>query len=101
MIENIEQMRLRQGINDEELREIIRGLRVGDLVKLTFLTTTMTCSGETLSVRVTQISGDTFLGKLADSPALPALSKLRRGSSVAFKTEHIHSVPKGLQVHGQ
>jgi hypothetical protein len=100
VIENIEEMRRRQGIEDDELRETIRSLRIGDFVKLTFLATPMTCAGETLLVRVTQINGDTFTGKLADRPALPALYKLRPGSSVAFKTEHIHSVPKGLPAHG-
>jgi hypothetical protein len=95
VIENIEEMRLRQGIHDDELRQTILRLRVGDIVKLTFSTTQMTCAGETLSVRVTQIKGDMFRGKLAVRPALPALSTLRLGSSVAFKSEHIHSVPTG------
>src|SRR5436309_2910036 len=36
-IENIEAMRLLEGIDDVELREGIRGLAVGDLVKLTLL----------------------------------------------------------------
>ena len=34
-IEDIEQMRIREGIDDVELREAIRKLVVGDLVKLT------------------------------------------------------------------
>ena len=34
-IENIEAMRLRQGIDDVELRAAIRGLGVGDSVRLT------------------------------------------------------------------
>src|SRR5437764_1036180 len=37
-IEDIEEMRQRQGIDDAELREAIRGLEVGDLVRLTLLT---------------------------------------------------------------
>src|SRR5262249_55336473 len=95
VIESIEEMRLRQGIHNDELRETILGLRVGDFVKLTFSTTRMTCAGETLLVHITQIKGDLFRGKLADNPVLPALSTLRQGSSVTFKSEHIHSVPKG------
>jgi hypothetical protein len=95
VIENIEEMRLRQGIHDDELRQTVLRLRVGDVVKLTFSTTKMTCAGETLLVRVTQIKGELFRGKLADRPALPALSSLRVGSSVVFKSEHIHSVPRG------
>jgi hypothetical protein len=91
-IEDIEQKRLRAGIDDVELRSGIRGLHVGDIVKLTFLTGTT--SFETLSVRITSISGSGFRGKLADSPVSPALSHLRVGSPVAFAAAHIHSLVK-------
>ncbi len=91
-IEDIEQRRLRAGIDDVELRSEIRGLHVGDVVKLTFLTGATTF--ETLSVRITRISGPAFRGKLADSPATSALSQLRAGSPVAFAAVHIHSVVK-------
>jgi hypothetical protein len=50
-IEDIEQRRRRAGIDDVELRSEIRGLRVGDVVRVTFLTGTT--SFETLSVRIT------------------------------------------------
>jgi hypothetical protein len=36
-IEDIEEMRRQEGIDDVELRKAIRGLHVGDSVKLTFL----------------------------------------------------------------
>jgi hypothetical protein len=91
-IEDIEQRRLRAGIDDVELRSEIRGLQVGDFVKLTFLTGAT--SFETLSVRITSISGSAFRGKLADRPVAPALSKLRAGSPVAFTAAHIHSLGK-------
>ena len=91
-IEDIEQRRLRAGIDDAELRAEIRGLHVGDFVKLTFLTGPS--SSETLSVRITSISGSAFRGKLADRPVAPALSKLRAGSPVAFTVAHIHSLGK-------
>src|SRR6516225_6409199 len=91
-IEDIEQRRLRAGIDDVELRSEIRGLHVGDVVKLTFLTGTT--SFETLSVRITSVSGSAFRGKLADSPVAPALSQLRVGSPVAFAAAHIHSLVK-------
>ena len=74
-IEDIEQRRLRAGIDDVELRSEIRGLQVGDFVKLTFLTGPS--SSETLSVRITSISGSAFRGKLADGPVALTLSKLR------------------------
>jgi hypothetical protein len=94
-IEDIEQRRLLAGVDDVELRSAIRGLHVGDLVKLTFLTSTT--SFETLSVRITSISGSVFRGKLADSPVAPALAVLRVGSPVAFTAAHIHSLVKRRQ----
>jgi hypothetical protein len=91
-IEDIEQRRLRAGIDDVELRSEIRGLRVGDVVRITFLIGTT--AFETLSVRITSISGSAFRGRLADKPVAPALSKLRAGSRVAFTATHIHSLGK-------
>jgi hypothetical protein len=91
-IEDIDQRRLRAGIDDAELRAEIRGLHVGDFVKLTFLTGPS--SSETLSVRITSISGSAFRGKLADNPVAAALSGLRVGSPVAFAATHIHSLVK-------
>jgi hypothetical protein len=97
-IEDIEQRRLRAGIDDVELRSEIRDLQVGDVVRLTFLTGTT--SFETLSVRITRISGSAYRGKLADRPVAPALSKLRAGSPVAFTAAHIHSLEKRRAVQG-
>src|SRR5262249_15251158 len=94
-IEDIEQRRLRAGIDDVELRSEIRGLHVGDVVRLTFLAGTT--SYETLSVRITSINGSAFRGKLADSPLAPGLSMLRVGSPVAFAAAHIHSLVRRRQ----
>jgi hypothetical protein len=94
-IENIEEMRRQAGIDDVELREEIRGLEIGDLVKLTLLTGTNSSARETLLVRITSIRGSMFRGKLANKPATTGLSKLRVGSHVAFTPAHIHSVAKG------
>jgi hypothetical protein len=91
-IEDIEQARRLAGIDDVQLRSEIRGLHVGDVVKLTFLIGPT--SFETLSVRITSINGSAFRGKLAASPVARALSKLRAGSSVAFAAAHIHSLVK-------
>jgi hypothetical protein len=85
-IEDIEEMRRREGINDVELREEIRGLKIGDFVKLTLLTHTGSFAGETLLVRITRIRGCTFRGKLAMKPAFIGLSKLRVGSPINFTT---------------
>jgi hypothetical protein len=98
-IENIEEMRRREGIEDVELREEIRRLHIGDFVKLTFLTGTKSFAGETLWVRITSIRGDAFRGKVANRPGSTGLSKLRVGSPVAFTTAHIHSLPKGQPTH--
>jgi hypothetical protein len=94
-IEDIEQKRLRVGVDDVELRSEIPGLHVGDIVKLTFLVGTT--SYETLSVRITSINGSAFRGKLADSPVSPDLAGLRVGSPVAFAAAHIHSLVKRRQ----
>src|SRR5690349_3332486 len=90
--ENIEQMRRRVDIDDVELRDEIRGLAIGDFVKLTPLTGAK--SFETLLVRITDIRGSAFRGELAERPAAAGLAKLRVGSPVAFTTAHIHSLPQ-------
>ena len=81
-IENIEEMRRRVGIDDVELRQAIRGLRIGDYVKLTLRTGATSSAGEVFLVRITRIRGPEFRGKLADRLASPARSGLRAGSSL-------------------
>ena len=94
VVEDIDSMRRRQGINDVELQEEIRELRIGDFVKLTLLTRTGSRAGETLLVRITRIRSAQFCGALAVRPTFAGLSKLRLGSSIRFTTAHIHSVVK-------
>ncbi len=91
-IEDIERRRCRLGIDDVELREAIGRLRVGDHVKLTFLTGGPEAAGETLVVRITRVTGAEFRGELAGRPP-PALAGLRAG--LAFTATHIHSLTKG------
>jgi hypothetical protein len=93
-IEDIEDMRCRAGIEDTELRDAIGLLRVGDTVNLTFLKDAVSLTGETLAVRITFIRGRCFRGTLAVKPSSPHLSILRRGSTIIFKTTHIHSIPR-------
>jgi len=100
VIENIEEMRRRAGIDDVELREDIRELGVGDLVRLTFLTSEGS-AGETLSVRITRIRDGEFRGELAERPTSPRLSGLRVRSPLAFTAAQIHSVSKGRTAHEQ
>lgn len=95
-IEDIEEMRRQEGIDDVELRHAIRRLRVGDFVKVTFLTGTTSLGHETLSVRITSMQGGVFRGKLAST----GRSKLQYGSPVVFTTAHIHSLPRREPAHG-
>jgi hypothetical protein len=96
-IENIEETRQSVGIDDIELREEIRALEIGDLVKLTFLTGAT--AFETLSVRITSVRGSNFSGALAQRPTSTALSRLKAGTVVAFSAAHIHSVLKLKPIH--
>jgi hypothetical protein len=97
-IENIEEMRRLVGIDDADLRMEIRALKVGDFVKLTFLSGAS--SFETLLVRITSIRGSTFRGKLAEKPSAARLRKLGPEAAVAFTTAHIHSLHKRAEVPG-
>jgi len=90
-IENIEEIRRREGIDDVELRKDIRRLAVGDCVKLSLLTGATTF--ETVVVRITSIRGTAFRGKLAKQPVAKGLAQLRAGSSLSFTADHIHSIP--------
>ena len=98
-IENIEELRLRQGIDDIELREEIRQLRAGAFVRLTLMGREAKFPGETVVVRITSIQGRAFRGKLARDPVAGALAPLHAGSSITFTAAHIHSLPKGWANH--
>ncbi len=95
-IENIEEMRRIEGIDDVELRMEIRSLKAGDFVNLTFVTSTR--SFETLLVRITSIRGSAFRGKLVDGPTSSGLKTLGPGVPVVFTTAHIHSLLKRSEV---
>jgi hypothetical protein len=88
-------MRRRAGIDDVELAEAIRGLRKGDLVRLTLLTGTGSSAGELVSVRIVSIRPAGFEGTLIQRPDSHSLTHLRVGSRVRFTMDHIHSVSKG------
>jgi hypothetical protein len=90
-IEDIEELRQGQGIDDVELRHEVARLAVGDVVLLT-LVGTSALARETLPARITSIRGAAFRGKLVRGPACVALSALRAGSIVAFTGAQIHSI---------
>jgi hypothetical protein len=92
--ENIEEMRRQAGIEDVELRQAIRTLRVGDYVRITPLTGGHSSPGRTVLARITRIDGDGFRGKLAGRAASSPRRGLNIGSAVAFTAAHIHSVVK-------
>lgn len=89
-IENIDELRLREGIDDVELHEAIGQLRVGDHVRLTFVGGA--AQRETLPVRITRISAGQFRGRLAAPVARPDLLGLRPDALVTFTAGQIHSI---------
>jgi hypothetical protein len=90
--ENIEELRRQAGIEDVQLREAIRVLRVGDHVRLTPVIGGHSSPNRTLLARITRIDGSEFRGKLAGPAASPPTRGLRTGSAVVFTASHIHSV---------
>jgi hypothetical protein len=91
-IENIDELRRSNGIEDIELHEEIERLRVGDHVLLTFLSGTNLRA--TLPVRITRIQAGKFRGRLAASSARPELLGLRPTALVAFTAGQIHSIAR-------
>lgn len=90
-IENIDELRRREGIDDVELHEDIGRLRVGDRVLLTFLSAASLRA--TLPVRITRIRAGQFRGRLIDTIGRPELLGLRPNLLVTFTAEQIHSIP--------
>jgi hypothetical protein len=90
-LENIEAMRRREGIEDVDLQEEIRGLHPGDVVRVTFLTGGS--SFETVPVRVLAIRNGLFRGELTGRTRCGAES-LPAGAPLVFTAAHIHSVPR-------
>ncbi len=91
-IENIEEMRRQEGIEDTELWKAIYTLRVGDFVRVTLVADTVPAARETLRVRITSIAPGALRGRLADQPAAGSLAKHRRGALLNFSPNHIHSI---------
>jgi hypothetical protein len=100
LIEDIAGRRRREGIDDPDLRDDIRGLAVGDLVRLT-LRAEEAHTGETVVVRITEIGTAGFRGALAGRPASKTLAALGAGFAFAFTADHIHSLAHGKTAHGR
>lgn len=92
-IENIDELRRREGIDDVELHEDIGRLRVGDHVLLTFLSGTSLRA--TLPVRITScIRAGQFRGRLVGTTGRPELLGLRPNVLVTFTAAQIHSIAR-------
>jgi len=91
-IQDIEEMRRRNGIDDPELRDQIRALRRGDVIRITLLAEAPSTASETLRVRITSVRSGLFRGKLASRPTSAGFAVLGAGSPVVFTAAHIHSV---------
>lgn len=94
LLEDINALRLSAGIEDTALAMAIRGLGVGDRVKLTFLAHPEDAPGEALAVRISSKHGLTFTGRLIGQPRSAGLAGLRVGARLRFTTAHIHSIVK-------
>jgi hypothetical protein len=90
VLENIEEMRRRQGIVDAELGADIGRLRPGDCVRISFEISNH--AYETLTVQLTSLRGDVLRGRLVKSPKSPSLKAFMAGSLIKFGPEHIHSI---------
>lgn len=91
-IENIDELRQREGIDDVELHEDISRLQVGDRVLLTFLSGTSLRA--TLPVRITRIRAGQFRGRLIGTIRRPELLGLRPNILVTFTAAQIHSIAR-------
>jgi hypothetical protein len=87
------------GSNDSEVREAVRGLRVGDFVNLTLLTSTNPAARQPRLARLTRIGGPHSRGRLVDRRGPPGppgpLTELR----LAFTAVPTHPLPKGQVRH--
>ena len=95
-IENIEEMRQSEGIDDVALRTEVRDLKAGDFVRITLLGS---ASAETLTVRITSIVGPAFRGRLVRRPTGTGLFDVTTMTPLSFTANHIHSVPKSIPRH--
>jgi hypothetical protein len=91
-IEDIEAMRLQEGIDDVELRAAVRGLRCGDLVNLTLRIGEKSFAAR---VRIKRKRRSAFGGELAARLVGAGRSGLPVGSALTFTAAHIHSIVKG------
>jgi hypothetical protein len=97
-IEDIEGLRRREGIEDVELQEQIRGLRIADFVKLTLMDAARPSVCETVLVRITRMTEVAYRGRLVRRPTCKGLSHLAAGRLLTFTAAQIHSLPKRVQV---
>jgi hypothetical protein len=90
LIEDIEDVRRREGIVDAALKVDIGCLKPGQSVKLSLATNRN--GFETVTVCITSIRDRTIRGRLVKRPKAPGLKALHVGSIIKFQTGHIHSI---------
>ena len=93
LIENIDEARKREGIDDVVLRNEIIRLKAGDHVRLS-----VSSDGrqfEMLSVRITSLKGTAIRGKLLENPRSRSLGTLVVGSAMKFAAGQVHSIVDG------
>ncbi|HEX3314791.1 MAG TPA: hypothetical protein VHR72_07875 [Gemmataceae bacterium] len=93
LIENIDDVRKREGIDDVVLRNEIVRLKAGDQVRLS-----VSSDGrqfEMLAVRITSLKGNAIRGKLLDKPRSRGLGTLAPGSAMKFAASQVHSIVDG------
>jgi hypothetical protein len=92
-IENIEEARQREGIDDVVLRDEIGRLKAGDQVHLSVSIDGL--NFETLAVRVTSFKGSVLRGKLLENPRSSRLGTLAAGAAMIFTAAQVHSIVDG------
>ena len=94
LIENIDEARRREGIDDVVLRNEIVRLKAGDQVRLS-----VSSDGrqfEMLAVRITSLKGSVLRGKLLENPRSRGLAELTAGCAMKFATSQVHSSQPGI-----
>ena len=93
LIENIDEARKREGIDDVVLHDEIVRLKAGDHVRLS-----VSSDGkqfEMVSVRITSVKGSALRGKVLEKPRSRSLGTLIAGSAMTFKAGQVHSIVDG------
>jgi hypothetical protein len=93
LIENIDEARKREGIDDIVLHKEIVRLKAGSHVRLS-----VSSDGkqfEMVNVRITSVKGNALRGKVLEKPRSRSLGSLVAGSAMTFAAGQVHSIVDG------